>query len=366
MSFSSRPTVARVDLGAIAANFRAIAERTGRRVLAVVKADAYGHGAAAVSRALEAAGADFFCVAIAEEGVELRRAGIRAPILLLNFVDARDAVLHRAFGLTPTLSSLDLIREFGAATAGFGAPLPVHVKFDTGLTRLGLFPEEAGTAAALLASAPGLRVEAVFSHFSHGEDPAHPTRARQAAAARDAFAALRDAGVAFEWTHLANSGASLGPEPFGDAVRPGILLYGISPRGASPDVRPALSWETEVIAVKDVAAGVAVGYGGTFTTARASRLAVLPVGYDDGYRRAYSGRVSVLLPAGPAPTVGAISMDLTVCDATDVGAGRGDRVVLLGAGGRGGPTAHDLARAAGTIPYEILCGIGSRVPRRYV
>jgi len=365
LSFSSRPTVARVDLGAVTANFRAIRERTGRRVLAVVKADAYGHGAVPVSRALEGAGADFFCVAIAEEGIELRRAGIRSPILLLSFVDARDAALHRAYALTPTLSSLDQIREFAAATAGFAVPLPVHVKVDTGLTRLGIFPEEVGTAAELLGAARGLRVEAVFSHFSHGEDPAHPTRARQAESSRLAFAHLREAGVPFEWTHLANSGASLAPEPFGDAVRPGILLYGISPCGASSDVRAALSWETEVIAVKDVAAGVAVGYGGTFVTARPSRLAVLPVGYDDGYRRAFSGRVPVLLPAGPAPTVGAISMDLTVCDATDVGAARGDRAVLLGAADRGGPTAHDLARAAGTIPYEILCGIGSRVPRRY-
>ena len=366
MSFSSRPTVARVDLGAIVSNFRAIRERTGRRVLAVVKADAYGHGAVPVSRALEDAGADFFCVAIAEEGIELRCGGIRSPILLLNFVDAKDAALHRAYGLTPTLSSLDQIREFASATAGFAAPLPVHVKFDTGLTRLGLFPGEAAEAARRLVAARGLRVESVFSHFSHGEDPAHPTRARQVEAARGAFALLRDAGVPFAWTHLANSGASLAPEPSGDAVRPGILLYGISPSGASPDVRDALSWETEVTAVKDVPAGVAVGYGGTFVTARPSRLAVLPVGYDDGYRRAFSGRVPVLLPAGPAPTVGAISMDLTVCDATDVGAARGDRAVLLGDAGRGGPTAHDLARAAGTIPYEILCGIGSRVPRRYV
>ncbi len=335
-------------------------------MLAVVKADAYGHGAGPVARALEEAGADFFCVAIAEEGVALRRAGIRSPILLLNSVDARDVAAHRAFGLIPTLSSLEQIREFAAATEGFGEPLGVHLKIDTGLTRLGIFPEQSGEAAALFSAARGLRVEAAFSHFSHGEDARHPSRALQTRAAHAAFDALRGAGIRLGWTHLANSGASLeGEETGGDAVRPGLLLYGLSPGALGEGLRPALAWETEVVAVKDVPAGTPVGYSGTFVTARPSRLAVLPIGYDDGYRRAFSGRVPVLLPGGPVPTVGAISMDLTVCDATGVGAERGERVVLLGTTDRGSISAHDLARAAGTIPYEIFCGIGARVPRRY-
>jgi alanine racemase len=366
LSFASRPTVARVDLGAIVANFRTIRERSGCRVLAVVKADAYGHGAAPVARALETAGADFFCVAIAEEGIELRRAGIRSQILLLNFVDARDVAVHRGFGLVPTLSSLDQIREFAEATARFPSPLPVHVKIDTGLTRLGIFPEEVADAASILSAARGLRVDAAFSHFSHGEDPAHPTRARQTAAARAAFAALHGGGVDFGWTHLANSGAVLeGPHDDCDAVRPGLLLYGIAPAAGASGLAPALAWETEVAAVKKVGPGTPVGYGGTFVTSRPSTLAVLPIGYDDGYRRAFSGRVPVLLPRGPVPTVGVISMDLTVCDATDAGALPGDRVVLLGKTNGGSVTTHDLARSAATIPYEILCGIGPRVPRKY-
>jgi alanine racemase len=367
LSFSSRPTIARVDLGAIVANFRTIREKSGRRVLAVVKADAYGHGAVPVARALEAAGADFFCVAIVEEGIELRRAGIRSPILLLNFVDARDAAIHRGFDLTPTLSSLEQIREFAAATARFPVPLSVHLKIDTGLTRLGIFPGEVAAAAVLLSAAPGIRVDAVLSHFSHGDDSAHPTRARQAEASRAAFAALRGAGIRFGWTHLANSGAALdGPRDDGDAVRPGLILYGVAPNAAPASLVPALTWETEVVALKSVAAGTPVGYGGTYVTSRPSTLAILAIGYDDGYRRVFSGRVPVLLPGGPAPTVGAISMDLAVCDATETGATRGDRVVLLGTSGRNSVTAHDLARAAGTIAYEILCGIGARVPRKYV
>ena len=364
MNFSPRRTVARIDLGAIAANFRTIRERSGRRVLAVVKANAYGHGAREVARALEAAGADFFCVAITEEGIELRRAGIRSPILLLNDADPGDAAAHRAFGLTPALWSLDRIRAFSAATAGWRDPLPVHVKVDSGLSRLGVLPGEVADAAAILAASPGLKVEAAFSHFSHGEDPSHPTRARQTEAAAAAFAALRSAGLGRLWTHLANSGASL-EGAGGDAVRPGLLLYGISPGPGAPDLAPALSWETEVISVKRVPPGTAVGYGGTFVTARPTALAVLPIGYDDGYRRSLSGRVPVLLAKGAVPTVGAISMDLTVCDATDVPVAEGDRAVLIGTCGGRTVSARELAAAAGTIPYEILCGIGRRVPRRY-
>jgi alanine racemase len=368
VNFSPRRTAARIDLAAIAGNFRAIRERAGRRVLAVVKANAYGHGAPAVARALEAVGADFFCVAIAEEGIELRRAGVRSPILLLNFADARDAALHRAFALTPALWSLEQIRAFSAATAGWEAPLPVHVKIDSGLSRLGVFPGETADAAAILASSPGLRVEAAFSHFSHGDDAAHPTRLRQTEAASEAFAILRRAGFSRLWTHLANSGAALGGSAACDAVRPGILLYGIAPSPAAAlpaGVSPALAWETEIMAVKSVPAGTPVGYGGTFVTARPTRLAVLPIGYDDGYRRSFSGRVPVLVDGGAVPTVGAISMDLTVCDATDVPVATGERAVLLGTRGGRTVSAHDLARAAGTIPYEVLCGIGRRVPREY-
>ncbi len=368
VNFSPRRTAARIDLSAIAGNFRTIRERSGQRVLAVVKANAYGHGAAAVARALEEGGANFFCVAIAEEGIELRRAGIRSPILLLNFADPRDAPLHRAFGLTPALWSLEQMRAFSAATAGWREPLPVHVKIDSGLARLGIFPGEVAQAAEILSASSGLRVEAAFSHFSHGEDPAHPTRRRQSEAAAESFAALRRAGFPGLWTHLANSGAALEGAPECEAVRPGLLLYGVAPSSSVPapaGIAPALAWETEVMAVKRVPAGTPVGYGGTFVTGRPTTLAVLPIGYDDGYRRSFSGRAPVLFEEGAVPTVGAISMDLTVCDATDVPVAAGDRAVLLGSRGGRRVSAHDLARAAGTIPYEILCGIGRRVPRRY-
>ena len=362
-----RPTFASVDLRAIASNFHLLRNRSGRRVLAVVKADAYGHGAPEVSRLLEAEGADFFCVAIAEEGVELRRAGIRSPILLLNSCEAREAPLYRALALTPAIFSVDQAKEFASATRGFRVPLPVHVKLDTGLTRLGVMPAEIPDLAEVLRPAPGLRVEAAFTHFSHGDEPASPELASQELRSREAFAALRASGIDVPWTHLANSGAAIAGKGAGtDAVRPGLALYGVSPAaGLGGDLAPALSWETEVIAVKSVPAGTPVGYGGTYVTSRDSRLAVLPIGYDDGYRRSFGGRVPILFENGASRAVGVISMDLTVCDTTDIEVRRGDRAVLLGKTAAGSVSADDLARAAGTISYEILCGIGARVPRRY-
>ncbi len=362
-----RPTFAAVDLRAIAHNFRLLQRLSGKRVLAVVKADAYGHGAAAVARALEAEGVDFFCVAIAEEGISLRRAGIRSPILLLNSCEAREAAIYRALALTPTLFSVEQAREFAAATAGFASPLEVHVKLDTGLTRLGVLPGEISALAEVLLAAPGLRVEAAFTHFSHGDEPESPELASQEERSKEAFAALRAAGVLAGWTHLANSGAAIaGKGVWTEAVRPGLSLYGVSPAARhGNELVAALSWETEVVAVKRVPAGTPVGYGGTFVTGRDSRLAVLAIGYDDGYRRSFGGKVPVLFEAGAARTVGVISMDLTVCDTTDIEVRRGERAVLLGKTSAGSVSAHDLARAAGTIPYEILCGIGSRVPRRY-
>jgi len=219
----------------------------------------------------------------------------------------------------------------------------------------------------LVAVAPGLAVEAAFTHFSHGDDPESPELAAQESRSKEAFAALRAAGVKPGWTHLANSGAAIARKGiWTEAVRPGLSLYGVSPAaGLGGDLAPALSWETEVIAVKEVPGGTAVGYGGTFVTTRESLLAVLPIGYDDGYRRSFGGRVPILFESGASRAVGVISMDLTVCDTTDMEVRRGDRAVLLGRTAAGSVSADDLARAAGTISYEILCGIGSRVPRRY-
>lgn len=365
----TRPTEAVVDLGAIARNYRRLQERVGSgvEVFPVVKADAYGHGAVPVARRLSREGARTFAVALAEEGIELRRAGVSGDILLLNCAEPRAASHCRDYGLIPALYDLPHAAEFARAAAGLTSPLRVHVKFDTGMGRLGVRPEEAGALAEILRGSR-LTVAGVFAQFSAAEDPRSAATAPQITGLADAARALRAAGLDPGIVHLANSAGVLAhPRSHFDAVRPGIALYGVlpSPEMDDADLEPALTLETRVISVREFPAGTPLGYGGLFVTPRPSTIAVLPIGYDDGLRRAFSGRVSILVEGKEAPIVAAVSMDLTLVDATDCGARPGDQVVCLGLAGSGRVTAWDLARAAATIPYEILCGISARVPRRY-
>lgn len=367
----SRPTRAVVDLGAVARNYRFLATRVApAAVIPVVKADAYGHGAVPVARRLEAEGARVFAVAIAEEGVALRRAGIAGEILILGFSAAAAVPSLRAYGLTPALFDLEQARAFAAGAAQSpGSPLPVHLKLDTGMGRLGVRPEEVAAAIELLRGARGLALAGIFTNFASSSDRASGATAAQTAVLREAVAGLRAAGLASGCVHLANSGAALAhPESWFDAVRPGLALYGIAPAESLDGgaLEPALCLETEIMAVKDVPPGVPLGYGGAFVTSRASQIAILPIGYHDGLRRCLSGRISVLAGGEQAPIVGAVSMDLTIVDVTGLRVRRGDRVVCLGTDGSRRVTAWDWARACATIPYEVLCGIGARVPRAYV
>jgi alanine racemase len=366
-----RPTLASIDLGAIARNYRRLQDRVGagRAIIAVVKADAYGHGAGPVARRLEREGASRFAVAVAEEGVALRRAGVTGQILLLNFSDPADVGTHRAYGLSPALYDLAQARRFAEAAAGFAEPLPVHVKLDTGMGRIGFRPEELGALGDVLRRARGLRVAGTFGNLASAEDPGSPRTAEQVERLKAGAEALAAARISPGVVHLANSaGVLLHPGSWLDAVRPGLALYGVSPAGESRNddaLEPAMSLETRVMAVRELPAGVELGYGGRFVTRRPSAIAVLPIGYHDGFRRSFSGRVRVLLRGKEAPVVGAVSMDLTLVDATGLGARSGERVICLGSDGALRVTAWDLARAADTLPYEILCGIGPRVPRVY-
>ena len=363
-----RPTVAAVDLGAIARNYRLLRDRVGdgRSVIPVLKADAYGHGAGPVARRLETEGARRFAVAIAEEGVTLRRSGVAGEILLLNFSDPADVGKLRAYGLSPALYDLPQARAFAEAAAGFTEPLPVQIKLDTGMGRIGFRPSELGELAGVLLGARGLRVAGTFSNLASAEDAGSPRTAEQVERLRAGTDALAAAGISPGIVHVANSaGALLHPPSWLDAVRPGLALYGVSPSGDEDELAPAMSVETRVMSLREVPAGVALGYGGRFVTSRASEIAVLPIGYHDGFRRSFSGRVHVLLRGNEAPVVGAVSMDLTLVDATGLGARTGERVICLGSAGERRVTAWDLARAADTLPYEILCGIGPRVPRVY-
>ncbi|MGH9366945.1 MAG: alanine racemase [Thermoanaerobaculia bacterium] len=364
-----RATRALVDLEAIASNSRLLKARAaGREILPVVKADAYGHGAVPVARRLEAEGARRFAVAILEEGIALRRGGICGEILILVAADPEDAPLLRGYGLTPAVHDLEQARRLARAAASFAAPLPVHVKLDTGMGRLGVRPEGVAELARILRGAKGLEVTGAFTQLASGEDTAAEPTASQLAALSAGLATLSEAGLAPSTVHVANSGGILAhPEALFDCVRPGLALYGVLPSDSleDPGLAPAMQLETRVAAVKNVPAGTPLGYGGTFVTSRPSRIAALPIGYHDGFRRSFSGRAAVLLREKRAPVVGVVSMDLTLVDATESGADTGDRVVLMGRMGPEAVTAWELARAAGTIPWEILCGVGARVPRVY-
>lgn len=378
-----RSTVAQVDLRALRDNLRQARRLAGgREIIAVVKADAYGHGAVPVARALAQDGVARFGVALVEEGRALRDAGVQGEVIVLGGFTADQAPELAELGLSATIFHLDHAAALDAAARRAGRVVPIHLKIDTGMGRLGFPVAEAVRALSRLAECSGLRVEGLMTHFADA-DLADPAYAREQIARFDAVAdAARRAGVGVPMRHAANSAALIkGSEglanptrhptdgPLYDAVRPGIMLYGCRP---GPDVggvevRPVLTLATRVLLLKRVPADTPISYGRTFVTRRESLIAVLPIGYADGYPRALSNRGSVLVRGRRAPVVGRVCMDLTMIDVTDVpGAAEGDDVVLIGAQRDAALPAEEVADAAGTIAYELLCGIGPRVPRRYV
>jgi len=338
-----------------------------RPVYAVLKADAYGHGAEEVARRLSREGADRFAVAQTDEGIGLRRVGVAGEILVLSHAEAPDLPRLRAYGLTPALYDLRQLRDLARASHAFPDPIGAHLELDTGMGRAGLRLEDLGAAIEDLRAAPGLRVVGTFANLSSADDASSPATAKQVERLREGAARLSAAGIGPGLVHAANSAAVFSHrDAWLDAVRPGLALYGIAPRPriVEPGLRPALSVETRVLTVRRLPAGTPIGYGGRFVTDRDSSIAVLPIGYADGYRRSFSGTASVLLRGRAAPVVGAVSMDVTLVDATGLSVERGDRAVCLGTQDGATVSTWDLATAAGTIPYEILCGLGRRVARR--
>ncbi len=375
---SLRPTTAHIDLGALRHNLAQVRRLAGaREVIAIVKADAYGHGAVPVARALAAEGVTRFGVALVEEGRVLREAGVRGEILVLGgFVEDQAAEIVE-LGLTATIFHAGHADALNEAARRAGRAAPVHAKIDTGMGRLGFAVDAAPDAVAALARCAFLRLEGLMTHFADA-DLADPAYAREQVARFDAVAeTVRRAGVRIPIRHAANSAAvmaaswrSAGGGPLYDAVRPGLMLYGVHPGpavGAGVDLRPVLSLTTRILLLKRVPPGMPISYGRTFVTRRDSLIAVLPIGYADGYPRALSNAGRVLVRGRAAPVVGRVCMDLTMVDVTDVpGAAEGDEAVVIGARGAAAITAEDVAAGAGTIAYEILCGIGPRVPRRYL
>jgi alanine racemase len=363
-----RPTQVAVDLAAVRHNVAAIRARApGQALCGVVKANAYGHGLVTVGRALARAGVDWLGVALVEEGVLLREAGVTTPILVLGAALAGgydEIVAHR---LTPAIFRADQLE--GLARAARDGRAGFHLKIDTGMARLGIAPSEIEAFVDAAARYPSLSIEGVLTHLANADLEDTETNARQVARFEDALVRLRRRGITPRLVHVANSAGVLTcKEAHTGLVRPGLMLYGLTPLGprGAPELVPAMRWTTRPVQVKTVPKGTHVSYGGRFTATRDTRLATLPVGYADGYPRALGNVAQVLIRGHRAPVVGSVCMDLCMIDVTDVaGVTPDDEVVLMGAQDGAAVTAYELAGWAGTIPYEIVCGVERRVPRVY-
>jgi alanine racemase len=368
-----RPTRAEISLANLRHNFRTVADLVGPEVavMGVVKANAYGHGAVEVAGSLAAEGASWLGVALPEEGIALREAGIDLPILCLGgFWDGQEALVLD-YGLTPAVSRADQLVRLDAEAGRRGVTAVYHLKVDTGMGRLGV--PAAGLEAFLAAAATLRRVacEGLMTHLSSADTPALDEFTRgQIARYHDVLELVERHGLAPRWRHLASgAGAHAFPEARGNLVRPGAVLYGLkrdilAPKPPDLPLRPVMRLVTRVEHLKRVPAGTPLGYGCTFATERESVVATVPAGYADGVRRALSNRGWVGVRGDRAPIVGRVSMDLTILDVTGVeDAALGDEVVVFG---EGGPAVEEVAETAGTISYEITCGVSSRVPRLVV
>ena len=367
-AWSGRPTWAEIDLDALAHNVRLLSARAApSRVWAVVKANAYGHGAVACGRAALGAGAAGLAVVCVDEGEELRQAGIDAPVLVLGHTPPSDAERVAALRLRPTVAAPDLVEALAAAGRRAGWTVPLHLELESGLNRYGL-PADALVALAERARAtPGVEVEGIFTHFAAAEEGDQRFTRRQ-------FDVLREVSARLPFVkerHCSASASVLLDKEMGlDAVRIGLSMYGYRPApwcGTDADVRPVLSLRARVARTLDVERGATVGYGRTWAAARATRIALVMCGYADGYRRGFGNRAHVLVRGRRAPVVGRVAMDMCMVDVTAVqGAAAGDVATLLGRDGDERVDADELAALADTISWEILAGVTARVPRLYL
>lgn len=365
--------VAEVDLGALRRNLARLRARTapGAEVLVAVKADAYGHGLLPVARALAAEGVGWLGVATPDEALALRRAGVGGRVLL--FGPVRGAALPRllAAGVDLTVCDADDVDAVAAARASLAAdvgPARLHLKIDTGMGRLGRRPEEAVRVARHVAGAADLRLEAAWTHFARADEPSSGTSERQLARFREALDGLERAGLRPRMRHAANSAALLTlPEAHFELVRPGLSVYGYPPgpelAGAGADLEPVLRLTAPVVFVKRVRAGEAVSYGHRWAAPSETTVATVRIGYGDGYPRALTNLGDAALAGRRCRVVGTVCMDQLLLDAGDASVAPGDRAVLFGGEG---PGADELASRIGTIPYELLTGVGARVVRRYL
>ncbi len=373
MDSTLRRTWAEIDLDALAHNYRTLRARMGEqsRFLGVVKADAYGHGAVEVSRTLEELGAEYLAVSNLDEALELRQGGVSLPILQLGLTPADQTAQAIACRVTQAVWSESAALAFSREAQRAGGTLKIHIKLDTGMSRLG-FPCDGGSfdtsleAIRRVCALPGLEAEGIFTHFAVSDEADEASRAytlrqyRQFTAMTESLAGK---GLAFVIRHCANSGAAAGYPQFAcDMFRPGIVSYGIGHQAEDLGLRPVMTLKTVVGAVRELPEDTAVSYGCTFRTSRPSRIGVLPIGYADGLHRTLSNRWQVWTPWGTAPIVGRICMDMCMADLTGLPQVReGGEVEVYGVHN----SVNDAARLAGTISYELTCAVSRRVPRVY-
>ena len=374
-----RPTWAEIDLNNLAANFVQVKRRVtpAARVMAVLKANGYGHGAVECARRLASEGADWFGVALPEEGIQLRDAGIKEPILCLGGYWPGQAAACIQHQLTPVVYRLEMIEALNQAAANAGVVADAHVKVDTGMGRLGIRFDQMSEFLPGLEKFRNVRIDGVMTHLAAADDAAcQPLTRDQIQRFEDAVTVFRDHGYRPTFLHLANSAGIFGHrESWGNLVRPGGVLYGlwrdILPLTTSnTELLPVMSLHSRISLLKWVPPGETIGYGCTFEASRRSLIATIPVGYHDGYMRGLSNRGHVIVRGRYAPVVGRVSMDLTLIDVTDVPEVQiDDQVTLLGYN-RNSPdlkiTAEELARIVGTLSYEVTCGVSERVPRVFV
>jgi len=373
-----RPTWVEISLSKLRRNYERVRKLAGpRRLMAVIKADAYGHGAVPVAKCLAECGVDWFGVATVEEAVELRAAGIEQSVLLLGGLYMSDPAHLIEYRLTPSVSSTARLDTYAACARRYGRPIEFHLKVDTGMGRLGLPPDRLTSFVEHYRELEGLRLTGFFTHLASAEDLVASQTDEQSQRFSAALQQLRSLQVEPEWIHVSNGAALMAGLPFPEnLVRIGALLYGyclplVLPAGREAaslaNVEPILTFKSRVVYLKDVPSGTPLGYGAAFHTRRASRIATVPVGYADGLSRGLSNRGYAIVRDRRARIVGSISMDLTLLDVTDIpGVAVGDEVILIGPSEHCSITALEIAQQLDTVPYEVLCSIGKRVPRIYV
>jgi len=366
-----RPTRVEVNLSSLKENYLRLKERIQPvKVMPILKSNAYGHGLVRIAQFYQEIGVDYLGVAVVEEGILLRKYGIKTPILVLGGIWENQIPLFIKYDLVITAASIDKLRQIEETAAQLKKRAKVHLKIDTGMERLGVHYYNAEKFLTTAYKCHNIIVEGIFSHFSNSDSPDLSHTKLQFERFMEALRFFENNSIPAPIRHISNSGAVLQfPEANLDLVRPGILLYGVYPSkelAKTIPVKPVLSWKSLVVFFKVITPGHPVGYGLTWQTDHNVRAVTVPVGYGDGYFRSMSGKARVIIRNNKYPVVGTISMDQIVVNLEDGSAYHGDEVILMGSDGKNNITCEDLAGWAGTIPYEILTNINTRVPRIYI